>query len=135
MAGEFTRLGRGFGDCVQPMIRGTYLMHYDGWMNPRVLNPQAPSTFVPAFGRGIAAIVDSNAGAATGSATHNYGGAIYRTALRSWFRLNSDCTGAFSVQIDAVGDAPFIVTENGDRIIVLQTALPALQYYERISIP
>lgn len=133
MSTEFTRLGRGSGGCVQSMVRGTYLMHYDGWTNQQALNPAAPPAFVPAFGRGIA-VVDTD-GAGTGSGTHNLGGAVFQTALKVGFRVNPDCTGTFTVSLQGIGEPPVVVTGNGDRIVVLQTALPALQYYERISIP
>ncbi len=136
MTAELKRVGRGSYACAQSMIRGTYLMHYDGWINQQILNPRAASVFVPAIGNALL-VVDPETGTAAGSGTHNFGGTIFKTVLKSeGFRVNPDCTGTFDIKMGGMsGTPPIVATENGDRIIVLQTALPAFQYYERISIP
>jgi hypothetical protein len=142
MTAEFSRVSRVSRPCAQSMVRGTYLLRYDGSINQQVTNPRASPAFFPAFGNGIA-VVDPDTGNLTGKGSHNWGGAILHTVMNSGgFRVNSDCTGSFDYQMQVVesnanmsGTFPLIVTDNGDRMIVLQLALPALMYYERISIP
>ena len=142
MTAEFQRLGRGSHVCTQSMIRGTYLFRYDGWINQQVMNPRAAAAFVPAIANGFLAI-DPEAGTLTGGGSSNWGGTILHTVLKTaGFQVNADCSGTYDYQMQVVesnanmsGTMPIIVAENGDRLIALQTALPALIVYERISIP
>ena len=141
LAGELTRMSRGPRACHASMVRGTYAMRYEGWLNMQMLNPNQAPYFAPELGLGV--VVLNPEGANTGAAAHNWGGMQFATELVSGiFAINPDCTGVFDYVIQMkgspskmTGKSVFVMTGDGAKLTVLMTSTPALQYYERVSIP
>lgn len=141
LTSEFRRLSRGSRACHSSMLRGTYSMFYEGWINMQMINPSQPPYFAPQVGLG-AFIIDPE-GANRGTASHIWGGVQVTTDIVSGtFSVNADCTGVFEYvgQIRGTpnrisGKSPFVLVGDGAQLSVLMTSPPAFQYYERVSIP
>lgn len=141
MASEWRRVSRGPLACHSSMLRGTYSMRYEGWVELKALDPSMPPGFFPEFGLGV--FVLDPEGANRGSAVHNWGPMQFWTDLTSAaFQVNADCTGAFQYAAQVrgrpnqiSGKSPLVMSGDGSQIILLIPESPAFQYYERLSIP
>jgi hypothetical protein len=141
MSSEFRRLSRGPRACHQSMLRGTYSMHYEGWINMQLIQPSQPPYFAPAIGLG-AVMLDPGRDS-SGGASHNWGGVQVATELLTGaFNVNTDCTGVFeyAAQIKGTpnrisGKGPLVISCDGAQVSVLMTNPPGFQYYDRVSIP
>ncbi len=142
LTSEFQRLSRGPRACHSSMLRGTYSMYYEGWLNMQMLNPSQPPYFAPEAGLGVF-VLDPDGGPPRGSAVHNWGGVQVATDFVSGgFSVNADCTGVWEYvsQIRGTpnrssGKSPFVLSGDGAQLVVLMPNPPAFQYYERVSIP
>ncbi len=142
MTSEFQRVRRGSRTCAQSMLRGSYLFRADGVIDQRAMNSRAAPGFVPAFGIGNL-VIDPDSDTLTGGSSNVWGGTNLHTVLKNGtMRVNGDCTGTFEYQLQVTesganmtGTAPLILIDNGERIFVLLTSLPAIYVYERVSIP
>lgn len=141
MVTDLRRVSRGPRSCYQSMIRGSYAMHYDGWVNMQVFNPNQPMYYAPAVGLG-AFRVDPERGN-TGGGTHNWGGIAGETELVSGnWQVNPDCTGTFEYQARQkatgqvmAGKAPIFVLGDGAEIMALVLETPAFQWFVRTALP
>jgi hypothetical protein len=141
LTSEFQRLSRGPRACHPSMLRGTYSMYYEGWINMQMLNPNQPAYFAPESGLGVF-VLDPD-GTNRGSAAHTWGGVRVTTDLATGtFNVNADCTGVFDyvMQIRGTqnrmsGKSLFVLSGDGAQLSVLMLNPPGLQYYERVSIP
>lgn len=140
MRSEFRRLSRSPRACHQSTLRGSYAMHYEGWVNMQMFGPSQPAYFAPEIGAGQLAI-DSNG--VSGNAIHNWGGIRVATDFVSGgFIVNEDCTATFDYvsqvrgsQNRMTGKWPAVVSSDGSEATVLGLNPPAFQIYERVSVP
>ncbi len=138
---EFRRLSRGPHACHPSMLRGTYSLRYEGWINMQMLNPSQAPYFAPEYGLGVL-ILDPD-GTNRGSAVHNWGGVQLATELaQGTFNVSADCTGVFDyvmqvrgTQNRMSGKSVFVLSGDGAQLSVLMMSPPGFQYYDRVSIP
>lgn len=140
ITGELRRLARGPRACHPSLLRGTYALHYDGWINMRMFNP-TQNYFAPATGTGQIRIDPE--GAPTGGGLHNWGGIASETHLiTATWKVNQDCTGTYEASalnktfgMTSNLKYPIIVTEDGAKMTALGTGMDALWHFARVSIP
>lgn len=136
---EQSRIDRSAPACATDLIQGTYTMKYSGWLNAQALNPSSPSYFMPVFG--LASFQFEPGKSSTGGGTHNFGGMIFTTTLKSatWMTGES-CVGTVSLvahlnegNTDSTMVYPFVVLDGGNRIVVLAGAYSGFMEYVRES--
>lgn len=136
---EQERIDREMPSCATDLIRGTYTMNYSGWLASTALNPSAQLYFMPAFG--VASFHIDPAKGSTGGGTHNFGGMIFTTELKTaTWTTNEDCTGTVALvarviegNMDSPMKAPYLVVDGGRRIVVLAAPYATFMQYTRES--
>jgi hypothetical protein len=136
---ELRRMNRGSRVCDSSVLRGSYGVHYDAWVNMQAFNPSQPVHFAPATGVGIGHI-DLHAGS-SGTATHIFGGIRIDTEIASLsLEVNSDCTGSmeYTALNKTMGGilaarSPIVVLNNGEKFIALNVDAPGFVHYIRVG--
>lgn len=134
-----TRISHARAVCQPSMLRGSYLFHYDGWVNMQALNPNQPAYYAPALGVGFWTI-DPDKGHA-GGGTHNWGGVTAETEmLEHSLTVKSDCTvtGSTKARVKQTGQQSVeqymgVVKPDGSAMYLLNGNVPAIYIMSRVA--
>jgi hypothetical protein len=119
IAGPATSVVRADGGCSLASLNGPYANARQGTLVMSVIGLPAPAPYAE-----VARVDFNGAGAFSGKATVNIGGAVLNdTPFTGTYTVSSDCTGNLTVNtnVGVTLHEAFVVIRGGERIITTET--------------